>query len=312
MRLHVLNRLVRSSALVALVIATGLASTRRAPPASAEDFVPPDLTRFMATWLWAESQGIVTISNPETKGATRTLELHPDLTYEFHQCQGTRDSILCKGIFSVGESSENATGEVVTTLDFDGWYEPYEKRMVAAFEGPDTLDLAGVPCVSCPQHMFVRGKSALFGTAVKRGESYRHELWDGLSFELRPKPSGWEMALVDSAMPKENQIQMTLSGALQQIPRVLEGEQFREGAAPKTKGKAQAEEPWLNSRRFVFSRGPMKQDSTAYGDREPQPGRGLFTVEQVKLARAAGSQGAIESMRFKVLIQEARGALSRP
>src|SRR5438445_692853 len=75
-------------------------------PASAQDFVPPDLTRFTGTWLWVESQGLVATSTPEVKGASRTLQLQSDLTYEFHQYQGTRDSLLCKGIFSVGESSE--------------------------------------------------------------------------------------------------------------------------------------------------------------------------------------------------------------
>jgi hypothetical protein len=281
--------------------------------ARAQDFVPPDLTRFTGTWLWIESQGLVATSTPEVKGASRTLFLHPDLTYEFLQRVGTRDSTLCKGIFSVGESSETgASGDVVTTFDLDGWYEPYEKRMVVDFDGPDTLIMAGVACASCPQHVFARGQSALFSAEVKRGHAYRRELWDGLVFELRPLDLGWEMVLVDSLRPTENRLEITTSAA-SGPPRLLDGAQLRDAFARKGKGKGKAgggdAEAWRKTRRFQFYRQPERQDtSEEEEDRDPAPGRGVLTVERAKIAPAkAGKLEAIESMGFRVLIEEARG-----
>src|SRR5205814_3274953 len=217
--------------LLALFLALFLAGSARA-----QDFVPPDLTRYMGTWLWHDSQGLVATSTPEVKGASRTLFLHSDLTYDFHQRTGTRDSTLCKGIFSVGESSERDRDEVTATLDFDGWYEPYEHRMVVNFEGPDTLVMAAT-CSSCPVHTFVRGQSTLFSAEVKRGQPYSRELWDGLVFELRPQELGWEMAIADSDRPAGNILQITTSAA-SGPPRLLESAQLRDAFARKDKGNA--------------------------------------------------------------------------
>ena len=274
-------------ALMAALLALPLAGSARA-----QDFVPPDLTRYMGTWLWIESQGVVATSTPDVKGASRTLFLHPDLTYEFHQRTGTRDSTLCKGIFSVGESSERDDDEVWTTLDFDGWHEPYEKRMVVNFDGPDTLVLAAA-CPSCPQHIFLRGQSTLFSAEVKLGQPYRRDLWDGLVFELRSRAEGWEMAIVDSVHPGENRVEITTSAASGTDPRILDGAHLRD----------------VKTRRFRFSREPAPKDTTQdEEDRDPPPGRGVLTVERVKLAPArGGKQGAIESMQFRILIEEARG-----
>jgi len=245
------------------------------------------------------------------KGASRTLFLHPDLTYEFHQRTGTRDSTLCRGIFSVGESSEiGGSGDVVTTFDLDGWYEPYEKRMVVDFDGPDTLIMAGVACASCPQHVFVRGQSALFHAEVRRGQAYRRELWGGLVFELRPKDLGWEMTLVDSLRPTENRLEITTSAA-SGPPRLLDGAQLRDAFARKGKVKSGGGDPeaWRKTRRFQFDRQPARRDTSEdEEDRDPAPGRGVLTVERVKLAPGkAGKPEAIESMGFRVLIEEVRG-----
>ena len=304
MRLLLLNRLARTAALFALFLAGS---------ARAQDFVPPDLTRFTGTWLWTESQGLVVTSTPEVKGASRTLFLRPDLTYEFHQRVGTRDSTLCRGIFSVGESSETGgSGDVVTTFDLDGWYEPYEKRMVVDFDGPDTLIMAGVGCASCPQHVFARGQSALFSAEVKRGHAYRRELWDGLVFELRPLELGWEMVLADSLRPTENRLEITMSAA-SGPPRLLDGAQLRDAFVRKGKGKGKTgggdAEAWRKTRHFQFYRQPARQDSSEEEeDRDPAPGRGVLTVERVKLAPGkAGKPEAIESMGFRVLIEEVRG-----
>jgi len=303
-RFH-LNRL----ALAVALLATPLLALPLADPASAQDFVPPDLTRFTGTWLWIESQGLVVTSTPEVKGASRALFLHPDLTYEFHQRSGTRDSVLCKGIFSVGESSETGGGgDVLTTFDFDGWYEPYEKRMVVDFDGLDTLILAGVACASCPQHVFVRGQSALFHAEAKRGQAFRRELWDGLVFELRPKDSGWEMAVVDSLRPTENRVEITTSAATGPDPRMLEGPQLSDAFARKGKNSGGDTDAWRKTRRFQFYRQPARKDTSEVGaDRDPAPGRGVLTVERVKLAPAStGKQDAIESMAFTALIEEER------
>jgi hypothetical protein len=295
------HRLAQTAALLALFLAGS---------ARAQDFVPPDLTRFTGTWLWIESQGLVVTSTPQVKGASRTLFLHPDLTYEFHQRTGTRDSTLCRGIFSVGESSEVGANETVTTFDLDGWYEPYEKRMVVDFDGPDTLIMTGVACASCPQHVFVRGQSALFHAEVRRGQAYRRELWGGLVFELRPKDLGWEMAVADSARPKENRLEITTSAVPGPDPRVLDGAQLRDAFARKGKGKTGGgdSEARLKTRRFQFYRQPARRDTLEdEEDRDPAPGRGVLTVERVKLAPAKGGKpGAIESMGFTALIEEER------
>ena len=55
MRLLLLTRAAWAPALLLLLLGS---------PASAQDFVPPDLTRFTGTWLWVESQGLVATSTP--------------------------------------------------------------------------------------------------------------------------------------------------------------------------------------------------------------------------------------------------------
>ncbi|TMQ57297.1 MAG: hypothetical protein E6K75_07135 [Candidatus Eisenbacteria bacterium] len=268
MRLLLLTRAAWAAGLLLLLLGS---------PASAQDFVPPDLTRFTGTWLWVESQGLVATSTPQVKGASRTLQLQSDL--------------------------------MVTTLDFDGWYETYEKRMLVSFEGPDTLDLVGVACASCPEHAFVRGRSALFTAEVRRGQGYRRGLWDGLSFELRPRDHGWEMTVLDSARGTENLARITTSAASGPDPRLLEGAQFRESSSRGAKGKASKDGPaWLKVRRFQFSRVSARKDAAGEGEDLDPPGHGTLTVEHLKLSKAsAGTPQEIESIRFTTLIEEVRG-----
>jgi len=151
--------------------------------------VVPDLGRYFDTWLWVKSEGLMAVSSPETKGAARTLTLNPDMSYELHQRRDTRDSVLCRGTFYFSE--ETLKGGVASDfLDFGGWHEPYEHRMTVDFVGRDTLFLVGDNCDNCPEHMFVRGKSAIFEGTVKAGNPFRHDLWDGLRFELDPVELG--------------------------------------------------------------------------------------------------------------------------
>src|SRR5205814_3647534 len=92
-------------------------------------------------------------------------------------------------------------GQTTDHLDFGGWFEAYEHRMEAEFDGPDTLLLAGDPCENCPEHTYVRGRSATFEDSARAGQPYRRALWDGLRFELTPIDRGWRIAVRDSAHP---------------------------------------------------------------------------------------------------------------
>jgi len=197
-----------------------LAHTAPARGGGASDVIP-DIGRFFDTWLWVKSEGLVATSDPETKGAARTLILNPDLTYEFHQRRDTRDSVLCRGRYYFSEESGGGR-ETTDFLDFEGWFERYEHRMRADFSGRDTLLLAGEACENCPEHTFVRGRTASFQGVVKRGERFQRGLWDGLRLELDPIELGWNIVVRDTTRAEENLARLTppLHGP---NPRDIEG-----------------------------------------------------------------------------------------
>jgi len=289
-------------------------ASKSASPAGS--FVVPDISRFPGTWLWVASEGLVATSTPETKGVARTLVLNPDLTYEFHQRRDTRDSLLCQGRFLFSEQSGSGPGmEATDYLDFEGWPEPYEHRMGADFEGPDTLYLVGDGCDNCPEHTFVRGRSTLFGGAVKRGEPFHRDLWDGLRFELSPIDLGWEIAIRDTTRPEDDLTSLTPPFHFVPNPRSIEGWHFRNKAnTGPNQGDVNAPR---TIRDFIFSRAvgktilatPSDPDIGDQVARVGNQGRGVLTIEDLTLdPPAPGERAGIVSMRFTVAIEEARGA----
>ncbi len=280
----------------------------------------PDLTRYFGTWLWVKSDGLVATSNPETKGAARTLVLMPDLTYEFHQRRDTRDSILCRGRFYFSE--ESGVEGTRNFLQFEDWFEKYEDRMAVEFSGPDTLLLSGESCENCPEHTFVRGRTASFEGSVKRGERFQHDIWDGLRLELDPTDFGWEIAVRDTTRAAENLARLTPPFHFVPNPRDIEGWHFRDKAnTGPNQGDVNAPQ---RERWFIFSRevgtsiqaadhaGEITEDEV---ERVKDQGRGALTIEDLVLtAPARGERAGIESMRFTVAVEEARsgGAARRP
>ena len=308
MRLRVPGSLIPAWALLLL-----LASAEPAAPQAAGDAsIVPDLSRYYDTWLWVKSEGLVATSDPETKGAGRTLILNPDLTYEFHQRRDTRDSLLCRGRYYFSEESGEGR-ETADFLDFEGWFEPYEHRMAADFSGRDTLLLAGEGCPNCPEHMFVRGRTASFQGAVKRGERFQRDLWDGLRIELVPTDLGWEIVVRDTTRAEENLARLTPPFHFVPNPRDIEGWHFRNQAnTGPNRGDVNA--PGLE-RWFIFSREVgrgIEPDAAAEVTEEEvervgAQGRGALTIEEVVLTPPKPSERAgIESMRFTVAIEEAR------
>jgi hypothetical protein len=273
----------------------------------------PNISRYFDTWLWVKSEGTVAVSDPSTKGASRTLILSPDLTYEFHERRDTRDSVLCRGRFLFSEEA-GVDRDTTNFLDFEGWFQSYEHRMSADFLGPDTLDLAGEGCDNCPEHTFVRGRTTSFQGAVKQGETFRRDLWDGLRFELDPIELGWRIAVRDTTRAKEDLASLTPPFHFVPNPCDIEGWHFRNQAnTGSNKGDVNApqEERW-----FVFSRevGRTIQPAGAEGqitdeevDRVEAQGRGALTVEGMVLTPPAqGQKAGIQSMRFTVAIEEVR------
>jgi hypothetical protein len=315
MGLRILRRFAVTGSLVLLLAGTAPVTAARAdsPEAAPDPSVLPDFGRYLDTWLWVESQGLVAASTPGTKGAARTLVMNPDLTYEFHQRRGTRDSLLCGGRFSVSEQS-TIGGDPFDFLEFEGWVEPYERRMEASFDGPDTLTLLGEKCQNCPEHTFVRGRSAIFGGSVKRGEPFRRDLWDGLRLELDPIDLGWEIVLRDSARPRENLARLTPPSHSIPKPRSIEGWNLREAHPGPGAGIVNAPQA---TREFIFSREVGKTIPGAGADsaateweieRVGNQGRGVLAIEEMRLRPGVSSDRAgIESMRFTVAIEEVRG-----
>jgi hypothetical protein len=291
-----------------------------APPASADapgSFTVPDYGRFMGTWLWIKTEGATAVSDPETKGASRTLVLKPDLTYELHQRRDTRDSLLCRGNFLFSEES-GAEG-TQDFVQFEGWFETYERRMSVEFNGPDTLLLVGDACENCPEHTYVRGRSAVFGGEVARGARFKHDLWDGLRLELDPMDLGWEIVVRDTTRPKENLTRLTPPFHSVPNPRVIQGWHFRNKAnTGPNRGDVNAPG---TARDFIFSRqvGRSIQGPDADHDvteeeveRVGHEGRGVLTIEDMKIGAAGpGERAGIESMRFTVAIEEVGAASKR-
>ena len=288
----------------------------KAPPEAAEAIVP-DLTRYFDTWLWVKSEGMVATSNPETRGASRTLILNSDLSYELHQRRDTRDSVLCRGIYYYSE--ESGAGRSSTEyLDFGDWFEPYEHRMEAEFDGPDTLLLTGDRCENCPEHTYVRGKAVMFEDSVRAGQPYRRALWDGLRFELRPLDLGWRIAILDSTRPDEDLASITPPYHFVPNPRDIEGWHFRNQAnTGPNKGDVNAPQ---EVREFIFSpevgrsiRSPASGSAEVTDEdveRARQRGRGVLEIENLDLTPPQkGERAGIRSMRFRVAIEE---VLRRP
>jgi len=299
---------------------TPSAGKKEEVPGGAESAAVPDIGRYFDTWLWVKSEGIVATSTPETRGAARTLILNPDLSYEFHQRRDTRDSILCRGRFGFSEETAPGKGSVpVDYLDFEGWFESYEHRMSADFVGPDTLLLAGDGCENCPEHTFVRGRTASFEGSVRQGESYRHDLWDGLRFELQPGDLGWRIAIRDTT--RKDQPLTALTPPLHGPNDCdIEGWHFRNQAnTGPNQGDVNAPQ---RSREFIFSRELGKSipfpvssmDVTVEQvDRVAQQGRGALDIEDLVLTPPKpGQQAGIQSMRFKVAIEEVRSRAPSP
>jgi hypothetical protein len=273
-------------------------------PASSEAVVP-DIARYFDTWLWVKSEGMVATSDPETKGAERTLILNPDLSYELHQRQDARDSLLCHGAYYFSEQS--APGLSTTDyLDFAGWFEPYEHRMEVEFDGPDTLLLTGYPCENCPDHTYVRGKVAMFEDSVRAGQPYRRPLWNGLRFELIPLDLGWRIAIRDSTRPEEDLASITPPYHFVPNPRDIEGWHFQNQAnTGPNSGDVNAPQ---RVRAFLFSPAVGKVTDEDV-ERARQRGRGVLEIESLDLTPPAkGARAGIRSMRFRVAIQEARGS----
>jgi hypothetical protein len=286
---HGMNRMRFGTPFLLLLLAAS------APAASPDASVVPDIGRYFDTWLWVKSEGMVATSTPETRGAARTLILNSDLSYEFHQRRDTRDSVVCRGRFYFSE--ESGEGNTPTDyLDFEGWFEPYEHRMTTDFVGRDTLTLAGDPCENCPEHMFVRGRTATFEASVTRGDHYRRGLWDGLALELDPTEGGWEICIRDSTRPSEDLARLTPPFHSLPDPRDIDA------SAPQ------------RSRRFIFSRevgrsirpagssGEVTEDEVA---RVEDSGRGALDIEDMVLTPPKkGERAKIQSMRFRVAIEE--------
>ncbi|HYQ89138.1 MAG TPA: hypothetical protein VEU09_05865 [Candidatus Binatia bacterium] len=294
-----------------LLVLAGPASGGGAPsPSSAV----PDIVRYFDTWLWVKSEGAVATSTPETRGAARTLILNSDLSYEFHQRLGTRDSLLCRGRYFFSE--ESGEGRLATDfLDFEGWFEPYEHRMSTDFVGRDTLLLTGDRCDNCPEHTFVRGRTAAFQGSVSRGNRFRYALWDGLSLELDPMEGGWRICVRDSTRPSEDLARFTPPFHFVPNPRDIEGWHFRNLAnTGPNKGDVNAPQ---ESRWFIFSRvvGRSIQPADSLEEavtedqveRAEQWGRGALDIEDLVLTPPKqGEKAAIQSMRFRVVIEEVR------
>jgi len=296
--------------------ATAPARAPNAPASqpSGDASVIPDISRYFDTWLWVKSEGLMATSDPETKGASRTLILNPDLTYEFHQRRDTRDSVLCRGKYYFSEES-GVGRETSDFLDLEGWFEPYERRMGADFSGRDTLLLVGEGCLNCPEHTFVRGRTASFQGAVKRGERFQRDLWDGLRLELEPTDLGWRIVVRDTTRAAENLARLTPPFHFVPNPCDIEGWHFRNQAnTGPNKGDVNApqQERW-----FIFSRevGRSIQPADSETDitedevaRVGAQGRGALTIEDMALTPPKpGERAGIESMRFTVAIEEARG-----
>ena len=253
-------------------------------------------------------------SDPGTKGAARTLLLKPDLAYEFHQRRDTRDSVLCRGTFLFSE--ESGVGDPQDFIQLEGWFEPYERRMTAEFDGPDTLVLVGDPCENCPEHTFVRGRTASFQGSVKKGQPYRHDLWGGLRLELEPTDFGWDIKVRDTTRAAEDLAGLTPPFHFVPNPTDIEGWHFRNKAnTGPNKGDVNAP---MEERDFIFSRevGRSIQPAGHEGeiteeevDRVRDAGRGVLTIDDIVLtAPRPGEKAGIESMRFTVAIEEVRGS----
>lgn len=307
-----LKRFVTQSVLLLAITLPGRA-------AAAEDVSGanlPDIARYFDTWLWVKSEGLVSVSDPETKGAARTLILNSDLTYELHQRRDTRDSVLCHGPYNFSEES-GADRATMDYLDFGGWFEPYEHRMTAEFVGPDTLLIAGDPCENCPEHTYVRGKTAMFEDSVRAGQPYQRALWGGLRFELKPLDLGWRVAILDSTRPDEDLASITPPYHFVPNPRDIEGWHFRNKAnTGPNRGDVNAPG---EVREFIFSPevGRSIRDPAAGSaevtdedvERAQQRGRGVLEIEALDLTPPLkGERAGIRSMRFRVAIEEARGS----
>jgi len=292
--------MVRGLLLLVLAAAVGAGA-----PSSPDDVVP-DIGQYFDTWLWVSSESGLATSTPETRGAARTLILNSDLSYEYHQRRGALDSLLCRGRYYFSE--ESGEGRLATDyLDFEGWFEPYEHRMTTDFVGRDTLLLVGDRCDNCPEHTFVRGRTTSFTGAVTRGDHFRRALWDGLALELDPTEGGWRICIRDSTRPSEDLARLTPPVHLVPNPRDIEGWHFRNRAnTGPNRGDVNAPQ---KSRWFIFSRAVGRNIQA--GD-SSGTGRGALDIEDLVLTPPKrGEKAAVQSMRFRVAIEEVRPSQPR-
>jgi len=300
--------------LLLLVLAAAVGAGAPAPP----DDVVPDIGQYFDTWLWVSSESGLATSTPQTRGAARTLILNSDLSYEYRQRRDATDSLLCRGRYYFSE--ESGGGRLATDyLDFEGWFEPYEHRMTTDFVGRDTLLLVGDRCDNCPEHTFVRGRTTSFTGSVTRGDRFRRPLWDGLALELDPTQGGWRICIRDSTRPTEDLARLTPPSHFVPSPRDIEGWHFQNRAnTGPNRGDVNAPR---ESRRFIFSRevgrsiqagdssGTVTQDEIA---RVEQSGRGALDIEDLVLTPPKrGEKAAVQSMRFRVAVEEVRPSQPR-
>ncbi|HZI89230.1 MAG TPA: hypothetical protein VFD83_02130, partial [Candidatus Polarisedimenticolia bacterium] len=264
----------------------------------------PDLERYFGTWLWLKSDGMNATSTPETKGAARTLVLNSDFTYELHQRRDASDSVLCRGIYNFSEESSH--GITTDFLDFQGWFESYEHRMTADFVGPDTLLLSGDRCENCPEHTYLRGRSALFEGTLSQGQPYRHDLWDGLRFELVPSDYGWRIAIRDTSRKDDDLASLTPPYHFVPNPRDVEGWHFRDKVNAPQRVREFIFSPEVG--RTIAASGSTAEITEDEVERVRARGRGVLVIEDLSLTEPAKNEKAgIRSMRFRVAIEETRG-----
>ena len=284
------------------------------PPTNAADesaFQIPDFARVFGTWLWLRTDGIAAISTPETRGARRRLVLKPDYTYQFRHRTVERDSLLCRGLYSLSEQS-GTQGRAILLIEFEGWIEPYEKSMLVDFESEGVVHLVGYPCENCPEHTFARGRAATIEGEVKRGERFQADLWEGVRFELNPTELGWGIAVRDTSRPQENLARLTPPLHGEANPRLIEGWHFRNkaGTGPNLgDGNAPG-----TVRDFIFSpdvgrtiQGPGSEEPPTEDEvvRVAAAGRGTLVIREMKLGEPVpGRRAWIESMRFSLDVEE--------
>jgi len=155
-----------------------------------------------------------------------------------------------------------------------------------------------------------------FTGEIARGESFRHALLDGLTFELVPASQslGWQIMVTDQARPGENLARYTPPFHFVPNPRFIEGWHFRnaDNSGPNAVGEKNVNAP-QKIREFIFSpevgRGigwPIDMEDVK---RITRDGRGVLEITHLTLGNLIpGERAWIESMRFRVEVEMAAAA----